>query len=71
MHVSRATIPAAGPEGSRIIGDHDLPGRDGENEIEAIDDGGRRWYHLRAEPAGAPTFGASTQRGGWCWDGVC
>jgi hypothetical protein len=42
--------PQAGPGDSRIIGDHDLAGPNGEDEIDAIDDGGRRWYHLRPNP---------------------
>ena len=39
----------AGP-GSRIIGDRDLADPDRENQIDAIDAGGRRWYHLRPKP---------------------
>jgi hypothetical protein len=42
--------PQAGPGDSRVIGDHDLAGPDGEDEIDAIDEGGRRWYHLRPKP---------------------
>jgi len=42
--------PQAGPEDARIIDDHDLAGPDGEGEIDAIDEGGRRWYHLRPKP---------------------
>ena len=42
--------PASRVRGSRIIGDYDLAGPDGEDEIDAIDEGGRRWYHLRPKP---------------------
>jgi hypothetical protein len=42
--------PQAGPGDSRIIGDQDLAGPDGEDEIDAIGQGGRRWYHLRPKP---------------------
>jgi len=40
----------AGAEDARIIKDRDLAGPDGEDEIDAIDEGGRRWYHLRRKP---------------------
>jgi hypothetical protein len=36
---------------ARSSEDHDLSGRDGEYEIDATDDGARRWYHLRPKPA--------------------
>jgi hypothetical protein len=37
----------------RIIEEHHIVGPNGEDEIEAIDDRGRRWYDLRPEPRGA------------------
>jgi hypothetical protein len=33
----------------RIVEEHHLVGPNGEDGIEAIDDRGRRWYHLRPE----------------------
>jgi hypothetical protein len=46
--------PAAGapPEASqaRIVEEHHVTGASGEDEIEAIDDRGRRWYHVRPAP---------------------
>jgi hypothetical protein len=36
----------------RIVQEHHLVGPHGEDEIEAIDDRGRRWYHLRPERPG-------------------
>lgn len=38
------------PGGAKIIEEHQIVGPDGEEEIEAVDDQGRRWYHLRPEP---------------------
>jgi hypothetical protein len=35
---------------ARVSEDHDLAGPDGEHEIDATDDGTRRWYHLRPKP---------------------
>lgn len=40
--------PAA--DSARIIEERHVAGPHGEDEIEAIDDRGRRWYHLRPEP---------------------
>jgi hypothetical protein len=37
-------------EQPRLIEEHHVVGRYGEDEIEATDDRGRRWYHLRPEP---------------------
>ena len=42
-----AVANAAGP---RLIEEHHVIGPDGEDEIEATDDRGRRWYQLRPEP---------------------
>jgi hypothetical protein len=36
---------------ARISEDHDPAGPDGQYEIDATDDGARRWYHLRPKPA--------------------
>lgn len=37
---------------ARIIEEHHIVGPDGQDESEATDDRGRRWYHLRPEPRG-------------------
>jgi hypothetical protein len=42
--------PHARPGGARISDDHDPAGPDGDDEIDATDDRGRRWYHLRPKP---------------------
>jgi hypothetical protein len=34
----------------RLIEEHHIRGRYGEDEIEATDERGRRWYHFRPEP---------------------
>ena len=39
-----------GPGDARIIEEHHIPGPQGEDRIEALDDRRRRWYHLRPEP---------------------
>ena len=39
-----------GPGDARIGEEHDGAGPYGEDEIEAADDRGRRWYRLRPEP---------------------
>lgn len=39
-----------GGEHPRLIEEHHIIGRYGEDEIEATDERGRRWYHLRPEP---------------------
>jgi hypothetical protein len=38
------------PEQTRIEEEHRIVGPNGEDEIEATDDSGRRWYDLRPEP---------------------
>lgn len=38
----------AGP--ARIVEEHHVTNARGEDDIEAVDDRGRRWYHLRPEP---------------------
>jgi hypothetical protein len=43
--------PQDTPGDVRISEDHDLANPDGEDEIDATYDGGRRWYHLRPKPA--------------------
>ncbi len=40
----------SGEEHPRLIEEHHVVGRYGEDELEATDDRGRRWYHLRPEP---------------------
>ena len=35
---------------ARTSEDHDLAGPEGEVEIDATDDRGRRWYHPRPKP---------------------
>ena len=39
-----------GGEHPRLIEEHHIVGPHGEDEIEATDERGRRWYHLRPEP---------------------
>jgi hypothetical protein len=39
-----------GVEHPRLIEEHHIVGPHGEDEIEATDERGRRWYHLRPEP---------------------
>jgi hypothetical protein len=39
-----------GPRDARIVEEHHVTDPHGEDEIEGIDDRGRRWYHLRPEP---------------------
>jgi hypothetical protein len=34
----------------RLVEEHHIVGPHGEDEIEATDEHGRRWYHLRPEP---------------------
>jgi hypothetical protein len=41
---------AAGDEHPRLIEEHHIVGPHGEDEIEATDERGRRWYHLRPSP---------------------
>jgi hypothetical protein len=36
----------------RLVEERHVLGPHGEDEIEATDDQGRRWYHLRPEPRG-------------------
>lgn len=36
----------------RILKERHFVGADGQDDIEATDDRGRRWYHLRPEPRG-------------------
>ena len=47
--------PHAQARDARISGDHDLAGPDGEDEIDATGDCGRRWYWLRRSLPAAPT----------------
>jgi hypothetical protein len=50
-----SNVGPSGPLGNsqpRIVEEHHVAGPRGEDEIEAVDDRGRRWYHLRPEPRG-------------------
>jgi hypothetical protein len=40
------------PDTPRIISERHIEGPRGEDEVEAIDDRGRRWYDLRPDPRG-------------------
>jgi hypothetical protein len=40
----------SGHEHPRLIEEHHVVGRYGEDELEATDELGRRWYHLRPQP---------------------
>jgi len=42
--------PADNASHPRLIEDHHVIGPHGEDEIEATDERGRRWYQLRPEP---------------------
>jgi hypothetical protein len=37
-------------EHPRLVEEHHVRGPRGEDELEATDELGRRWYHLRPEP---------------------
>jgi hypothetical protein len=49
---TRTVLPPDFPGGEhpRLIEEHHIIGPYGEDEIEATDERGRRWYHLRPEP---------------------
>jgi hypothetical protein len=48
-----ASPPDVSADGNpRLIEEHHIRGRYGEDELEATDDRGRRWYHLRPDPRG-------------------
>jgi hypothetical protein len=40
----------SGREHPRLIAEHHIAGRYGEDELVATDENGRRWYQLRPEP---------------------
>jgi hypothetical protein len=42
--------PQGGPDDAPIIDDHPIAGRHDEDQIDASDRGGRRWYDLRPKP---------------------
>jgi hypothetical protein len=42
--------PATSADGPRLVEEHHIRGPYGEDELEATDDRGRSWYHLRPEP---------------------
>jgi hypothetical protein len=39
-----------GADHARIVEEHHIAGARGEDEIEAIDDRGRRWHQVRPQP---------------------
>jgi hypothetical protein len=45
-----APSTTAQAEHPRLIEEHHVTGRYGQDEIEATDERGRRWYHIRPEP---------------------
>ena len=45
-----------GGEHPRLIEEHHIVGPHGEDQIEATDERGRRWYHLRPDPRGRYDF---------------
>jgi hypothetical protein len=50
-NASRVPLPDdPGTEHPRLIEEHHIVGPHGEDQIEATDERGRRWYHLRPEP---------------------
>jgi len=49
-HESHDSVEASGTEYPRILEEHPFVDADGQDNIEATDDRGRRWYHLRPEP---------------------
>jgi hypothetical protein len=46
----KTTAARPRPDAPRIVDEHHITGPQGEDEIEAVDDQGRRWYHPRPEP---------------------
>jgi hypothetical protein len=42
----------ASTTGPRLIEEHHIRGPYGQDELEATDDRGRSWYHLRPDPRG-------------------
>ena len=48
--MSHTREAAQGPGDARTTERHHIAGPHGEDEIEATDDRGRRWYHLRPKP---------------------
>ncbi len=50
-------------EHPRLIEEHHVVGPHGEDELEATDERGRRWYHVRPDPRyRADVFGFN-----WTW----
>ncbi len=55
--------PADDLEHPRLVEEHHVVGPHGEDELEATDERGRRWYHVRPEPRyRADVFGFN-----WTW----
>lgn len=50
MSHTHETTQADGGE-ARIVEEHHVTGTNGEDQIEAVDDRGRRWYHPRPAPS--------------------
>jgi len=48
----RNDAPSPSTEHAQILEERHFLDADGREEIEATDDHGRRWYHLRPEPRG-------------------
>jgi hypothetical protein len=42
--------PPSGRRDTRIADEDHIAGPHGEDEIEAVDDGGRRWHQVRPQP---------------------
>ncbi len=50
-------------EHPRLVEEHHVVGPHGEDELEATDERGRRWYHVRPDPRSrADVFGFN-----WTW----
>ncbi len=51
-YASSVPPPYSGVDHPRLVEEHHVVGPHGEDEIEATDERGRRWYHLRPQPRG-------------------
>jgi hypothetical protein len=49
-HASSAAPRSSETDHPRLIEEHHVAGPYGEDELEATDEQGRRWYHLRPQP---------------------
>jgi hypothetical protein len=50
MADTREASRTAPADQARLVDEHHAARPDGRDQIEATDDRGRRWYHLRPEP---------------------